>query len=135
MESSESQTLREIQKLCEYVSLVAVRRKQRIGIFHGDNLLLCLTKKHYKATQALEYLQKQNVEFQNVKLRLISPRKSKQESYFKVIDKAEFVQSGQQVCGRKETLNEAIENWKQRNEISNVQPVGACESIEEEIPF
>jgi hypothetical protein len=135
IEPSESQTLRELQKLREDVCLVAVRRKQRIGIFHGNNLLLCLTKKHYKATQALEYLQRQNAEFQNVKLRLISPQKSKQECYFEAIDKADFVLSGQQVCGRKETLNQAIENWKQRNEISYVQPVVACESVEEEIPF
>jgi hypothetical protein len=117
------------------VTLVAVRRKQRIGIFHGDRLLLCMTRKHYKATQVLEYLQNRNADFQNVKLRLISPRKSKQESYFEAIDTAEFVLAGQQVCGRKETLNQAIENWRQRNGISYVQPVGACESIEEQIPF
>ena len=135
IESSVSQTLRELQKSCEDVSLVAVRRKQRIGIFHGDKLLLCLTKKHYKATQALEYLQKQNAEFQNVNLRLISPRKSKQENYFEAVDNADFVQSGEQVCGRKKTLNEAIENWKQRNGILYVEPLVACESVEEEIPF
>ena len=84
-----------------------------------------MTKKHYKATEALEYLQNRNEEFQSVQLKLFSPRKSKQESYFEAVDKADFVQSGQQVCGRKETLNEAIENWKQRNGISYVEPVGA----------
>ena len=77
-----------------------------------------MTKKHYKATEALEYLQNRNEEFQSVQLKLFSPRKSKQEGYFQAIDTAEFVHDGQQICGRKETLNEAIENWKQRNGIS-----------------
>ena len=136
IESLESQTLRELQNPCEVVCLVAVRRKQRIGIFYGDNLLLCLTKKHYKATQALEYLRNRNVEFHNAKLRLISPRKSKQESYFEAIDKADFVQSGQQICGRKETRKDALANWKEQNGIDFVHPASVCAEFEEqEIPF
>ena len=50
-----------------------------------------MTKKHYNATQALKYLQKGNTAFENAKLSLISLRKTKQESYFEAIDKADFV--------------------------------------------
>ena len=83
----------------------------------------------------MKYLQKGNTAFENAKLSLISLRKTKQESYFEAIDKADFVLSGYQVCGRKQTLKEAIENWKQSNGISYVDHIGACEYVEEEIPF
>jgi hypothetical protein len=72
--NGKSQTLLELQKSCGDLTLNASQRKQRVEIFYGDELLLCLTKKHYKVLQALEYFEKQNVYFQIVKLRLISPR-------------------------------------------------------------
>ena len=109
-----SDTPRELQKSVGIVKLWVVRRKQRIGIFCEQKLLLCLTQKHYKASLAVEYLQKQFAEWSHFKIMLISPRKTKQQDYFEAVDNADIVLSGKQVCGKKQTFNESIENWKKK---------------------
>lgn len=94
------------------VTLSVVRHRQRIGIFHEGRLLLCMTRKHYKASQALKYLQQHNPRWAQVKMNLVSPRKDKQRGFFAAVDEAEVVFSGHQICGRKETLQTAIARWK-----------------------
>ena len=128
-------TPRKPQQSVETITLFAVRHGQRIGIYHCDKLVLCVTKRHYKATLALDYLRKQNLELQNVELNLVSPRKLKQETYFEEIENAQCVQSGRNVCGRKETLNEALESWKQRKGMTEIHSKSDCHSVDQEIPF
>jgi hypothetical protein len=126
---SQSENLQELPEL----KLFVVRRNQRIGIIRNNKLLLCFTKKHYRASALTKYLMELNPHLKDYHLRLISPRKDVQASFYEQIDKAEEVFSGASICGRKMTYAESMESWREKKgihrEASPVVPV------ELEVPF
>jgi hypothetical protein len=97
---------------------LVVRRNQRVGIFEGEKLILCVTKKHYKASRMLMHLAQSHG---GLNIRLVSPRKSKQETFFEAVDNSEFVLKGDDICGRKETRAEAFQKWRERKGLHEVR--------------
>jgi hypothetical protein len=129
------ETLSELQKSTAETKLTVVRRKQRIGVFHDEKMILCVTKKHYKAANMIAYLERKWPELAKKKLRLHSPRRSQQEAYFSKVDAAEFALPSWQVCGRKKTLNESIGDWREKKGIVFKDSKMDKECVEMEIPF
>jgi hypothetical protein len=119
------------------VTLLVVRRKQRIGIFKNNKLVMCLTKKHYKASSLLNYLKDLNPKLSEIEVRFVSPRKKKQELYFAEIDNAEMVHSAKSICGRKATRYESMDLWREKKGVKpEVQEtIVTLDSLEFESPF
>jgi hypothetical protein len=105
-----------LHKLPE-IKLWVVRRNQRIGIIRNNNLLLCFTKKHYRASALIEYLLNLNPNLKNYHLRLISPKKNIQALFYDQIDQSQEVFSGASICGRKMTYAESMEYWREKKGI------------------
>jgi hypothetical protein len=91
--------------------LYAVFHSQRIGIFNGEKLIICLTRsRHYSALLAAKHLQKQlGIETVTVrKLRVGSEIKNSREQ----IENCTPI-SSEAFCGRQESRLEAIKKWKE----------------------
>jgi hypothetical protein len=99
-------------------TLWVVRHKQRIAIFDNDKMILCMTKKHYKASRVLEFLMQSGQAYFGMKLKLISPRITKQRVLFEQIDRTEIVLHAEQICGRKETKKDALNRWRESKGVS-----------------
>jgi hypothetical protein len=119
------------------VTLLVVRRKQRIGIFKNNKLVMCLTKKHYKASNLLNYLKDLNPKLSEIDVRFVSPRKAKQELYFAEIDNAEMAHSAKSICGRKATRYESMDLWREKKGIKpEIQEIiVTLDNLEFESPF
>ena len=98
-------------------TLWVIRHKQRIAIFDSENLILCMTKKHYKATKVLDYLMQPGQAYFGIKLKLISPRIKKQQALFEQINRTEMVLPAEQLCGRKETKKDALNRWREGDDV------------------
>ena len=99
-------------------TLLVVRHKRRIAIFDSENLILCMTRKHYKASKVLEYLVQPGQPYFEIKLQLISPRIKTQRALFEKIERTETVLPAEQICGRKETKMDALSRWRESQRLS-----------------
>jgi hypothetical protein len=80
-----------------------------------------MTKKHYKAAKVIDHLANGDGIYAGFNVRLVSPRKSKQETFFEAVDRAESVFQGVHICGRKETLCESLQKWRDRKGCQEVR--------------
>jgi hypothetical protein len=110
--SSVSQPPRELCDSQQIQRIVVVRRKQRIGFFVDDKLILCVTRKHYRASKVLEYLKKQIPDLRGEHVSLWSPRIVKQKTHHAMVDSADLVVPSWMICGRRETFGEVLNQWK-----------------------
>ncbi len=129
---TESRKPEKIQELPE-IKLWVVRRNQRIGIIRNNKLLLCFTKKHYRASALTKYLLELNPHLKDYRLRLISPRKKIQALFYEQMDQAEEVFSGASICGRKMTYAESMEFWREKKGIQ--REASPVVPVELEVPF
>jgi len=136
IESSVSQPPRELCDSKQIQRILVVRRKQRIGFLVDDKLILCVTRKYYSATKAAEYLKKQIPGFRRKSLQLWSPRIAQQQRFYAAVDSAELVIPSWMICGRRETLVETLDRWKDRRGVSNNQiEIRYSNSVDQDIPF
>ncbi|MEY3902189.1 MAG: hypothetical protein RL189_1495 [Pseudomonadota bacterium] len=132
------QTPRELSDSKQVRRIVVVRRKQRIGFFIQDKLVLCVTRKHYRASKVLEYLKKQipDLRGDNVDVSLWSPRLVKQKTHYALVDSADLVVPSWMICGRRETLGETLDRCNDRRGVSNNQiEIRFSNSVDQDIPF
>ena len=104
------------------VSLVAVRWRQRVGIFDGDDLILCVTKRHYRASAAIALL-KTRSEYAETNLRVYTPHLKRQAQYRPAIEACQHVLAADVALGGKKTYAVKIMEWTASK--------GAKESVEE----
>ena len=116
----DSLDLIEGQRHLDEKTLWVIRHKQRIAIFDNDKMILCMTKKHYKASRVLEFLMQSGQVCFGIKIKLTSPRITKQQVLFEQMDRSEIVIPAEQICGRKETKMDALNRWRESKGISCV---------------
>ena len=104
------------------VSLVVVRWRQRVGIFDGGALILCVTKRHYRASAAIALLQTRS-EYAETNLRVYTPHLKRQAQYRPAIEACQHVLAADVVLGAKKTYAVKMMEWSARK--------GAIESAEE----
>ena len=111
-----------------------MRHKQRVGIFDDGKLILCLTKRHYKASAAVDWLVKKP-EYAGKILSVFSPKRAAQARYFNEIENAEVIQAAQ-ICGKKKTARDKILEWREKKGL-HFQPSGTSlsHSTEDDVPF
>lgn len=131
-----SQTPRALCDSQQIQRIVVVRRKQRIGFFVDDKLILCVTRKHYSATKVLEYLKKRISDLRGYNVSLWSPRLTQQKMHHESVDSAELVIPSWMICGCKETLSETLGRWTDRRKISNNQiEIRQSNGVDQDTPF
>lgn len=115
-------------------TVVVVRHAQRVGIFDDGKLILCLTKRHYKASSVIEWLERRP-EFSGTTISVFSPKRALQLRYFKDVEEAEVIQASQ-ICGKKKTAREKFLEWFEKKGIP-FQPSETIISqlVELDIPF
>jgi hypothetical protein len=92
------------------VRLVAVRWQQRVGIFHGDRLVLCTTKRHYRASGALELLVARP-EYSGTELKIHTPHLAAQFKYREPIASCGDVQNSGAAFGRKPRYADKVRGY------------------------
>ena len=92
------------------VALVAVRWRQRVGVFDGDELVLCVTKRHYRASAALALLGTR-AKYAGVRLSIYTPHRTKQVRYHSAIESCEHALTSGGTLGAKPTFAVKIAAW------------------------
>jgi hypothetical protein len=99
--------------------LIAIRHRQRVGIFDGDSLVLCLTRRHYQASLVLKRLSERH-EYSSFELKLYTPHLKKQSSFFAAIDSCTRAVPADGFCGRRATRSETLASWMEEKGIAYV---------------
>ena len=115
------------------ISFAAVRWRQRVGIFDGDHLVLCVTKRHYRAGAALELL-RTRPEYAGVSLRIHTPHRKFQDKYQAAIDGCSHVVLSSSAFGAKATYGDKMAAWRVANEAGSVE-VASSSQEQEDPPF
>lgn len=114
--------------------LIAIRHKQKIGIFDGEKLILCLTRRHYKASIVIDWLARK-LEYANKKISIFSPKKAAQNRYFHAVENSAAV-SAALICGKKKTAKEKIDEWRDKNGIHfSSNKSGLICAVDDDNPF
>ena len=93
------------------IALIAIRWRQRVGIFDGDRLIVCFTKRHYRAHGAVDLLA-QRPEYAGIDLRLYTPHLAAQMRYREAIQTATHVLVSSSALGAKSTHAEKLAVWE-----------------------
>lgn len=94
---------------------VAIRYKQKVGIFENKKLIICLTRRHYKASNVIDWLSGKP-EYAHKKISIFSPKKAAQNRYFHAVENSVAV-SAAQICGKKKTAREKFGEWRDKKGI------------------
>jgi hypothetical protein len=124
----------DVQSVQKVKRLIAIRHRQRVGIFDGDSLVLCLTRRHYQASLVLERLS-ERPEFSSLELKLYTPHMKKQTSFFAAIDNCPRAVPADGFCRRRATRSEKIMSWMDKKGSSNVEIQSCLNFFFDEIPF
>ena len=92
------------------ISFAAIRWRQRVGIFDGNSLILCVTKRHYRASAALTLL-KARPEYTGIDLRIHTPHRRLQDPYQRIIDDCTQVVQSSAAFGAKPTYAAKLAKW------------------------
>jgi hypothetical protein len=114
--------------------LIAIRHRQRVGIFDGDKLFLCLTRRHYQASLVLERLS-ERPEYSSHELKIYTPHLKRQSSFFAAIDNCPSAVLADGFCGRRETRSAKIARWREEKGSSNVEILSCLNLFSDETPF
>jgi hypothetical protein len=124
----------DVQSVQKVKRLIAIRHRQRVGIFDGDRLLLCLTRRHYQASLVLERLS-ERPEYSSFELRLYTPHLKKQSSFFAAIDNCPRAVPADGFCGRRATRSEKIASWMEEKGMVYVELKSNLELKDKDVPF
>lgn len=84
------------------VRLVAIRHRQRVGIFDGERLVACVTRQHYRASRMLDVLARRR-EYAGLELRIHTPHRRRRDMYFEAIDACDAPTRSADLLGRRPT--------------------------------
>jgi hypothetical protein len=99
------------------VSLAAIRWRQRVALFEGNRLVLCLTKRHYRAQAVLEFLSGKP-EYQGARLKVYTPHSGRQVAYRNAIEACDDVLQSGLVLGERKTYAEKLAAWRVEKSLS-----------------
>ena len=106
-----------------------------MGIFDGDLLVLCVTKRHYRASVAIELLSKR-ASYQGAELKIHTPHKSKHLKYYSAIEESEHALNSGSVFGANRTYAEKWAEWCDKKDIPNPIVSSAAVSVADgDVPF
>ena len=87
-------------------------------VFDGERLVLCVTKRHYRAAKALELLGRRE-EYQGLVLSVHTPHKAQQDKYHAAIEAAESVLKSSDTFGPRRSYAEKMKDWAREKELSD----------------
>jgi hypothetical protein len=124
----------DVQSVQKVKRLIAIRHRQRVGIFDGDSLVLCLTRRHYQASLVLERLS-MRPEYSTFELKLYTPHLKKQTSFFAAINNVHRAVPADGFCGRRATRGEKITDWREEKGMTYVGMKSNLNLFDDQIPF
>ncbi len=124
----------DIQSVPRVKRLIAIRHRQRVGIFDGDSLVLCLTRRHYQASLVLGRLS-ERPEYSSHELKIYTPHLKRQSSFFAAIDRCPRAIPALGFCGRRETRSEKFASLREEKWFSDFDMKFDLNSFNDEILF